>query len=223
MSTGLDSAARSAALVSEDPSSSALPICVEPRKSAPCIADVSRVFHLRIDGVPAAAISSIAGKKLIDWAMKLCQLWSTPQTVTHRLMTGPNEPSDPWEDFHLDAIERFCNDDDFESDDSWESTLPEPVIHAPSSFQICGRGIQQGSSISSLHLQALQAATRTLPLPSAHNARCDNPSFLSAASTTPPGFDYEAAVRQLLKDTEAAQLAPPAQHHHNASLALPRP
>ncbi len=74
ISTGLDSAARSAASVSEDLSSSSLPVCVEPHK------------------------------KLIDWAMTLCLLWSAPQLVTHHSMTGPNEPSDPWEDFHLDAI-----------------------------------------------------------------------------------------------------------------------
>jgi len=131
MLTGAHSAARSAALVSEDLPSSALPVCVEPHKSAPCIAAVSRVFNLRMDGVPSAAISSSAGNTLIDWAMKLCQMWSTPQLVTHHLMTGPNESSDPWEDYRLDAIERFYNNDDFESDDSCDSTPPEPVCHPP--------------------------------------------------------------------------------------------
>jgi len=138
-------------------------------------------------------------------------------------MTGPNEPSDPWEDFHLDAIKRFYTNDDFESDGSWDSTQPEPASHAPPSSLIRGRGTQQGSSISPLHSQALQAAIRTLPLPSAHNTSNDNQNCLPAASTTPPGFDYEAAAQQLLQDIEAAPPAPLAQHRHNASLALHDP
>ena len=127
MSTGLDSASRSVALVSEDLSSLALPACVEPHK------------------------------KLIDWAMNLCQLWSVPQLATHHLMTGPNEPSDPWEDFHMDAIERFYTNDDFESDDSWDSTPPEPVSHAPPSSQI--RAVapnKAAASFQSIHRHSKQ-------------------------------------------------------------------
>jgi len=89
-----------------------------------------------MDGVPAAEISSFASKKFTGCAMKLCQLWSAPHLVTQHLTTGPTESLDPWEDFHLDATERFYNDDNFESDDSWESTLPEPVIVVNSKISV---------------------------------------------------------------------------------------
>jgi len=73
MSRGLDSAARPATSVSEDLSSSDLPVCVEPCKSTPCDGAVSRVFNLRMDGVPAAEISSFASKTFTGCAMKVCQ------------------------------------------------------------------------------------------------------------------------------------------------------
>jgi len=188
MYPGFDGAARAEVLFSEDPSLSALSVGVETCNSTSHVGAPSNVFSLRMDGVPAAEISGLAAKKFTGWTMKLCQLWNAPQLVSQHLMNGPSEPSDPWEEFHLDTIYRFYNDDDFESDYSWERTPPEPVSHDQFS-----------------------------------NASCDNPSLIRAEITTPPGFDYEAAVRQLLQDIWAAGLAQPAEHHPSVPLALPSP
>jgi len=55
------------------------------------------------------------------------------------------------------------------------------------------------------------------------HAPSSSPSFFPAESTTPQGFDHEAAARQLLQDIEAAGPAQPAQNHNKASLAFPGP
>jgi len=136
-------------------------------------------------------------------------------------MAGTSKPSYPWEDFHMDAIEKFCNDDDFESDDSWERTSPEPVSHAQSSSLNSGRGNQHGRGISPLHSHTLQAAIQTLPLPSNHTAHCDNPSFFPAKFTIHPGFDCEAAAKQFLQDIKAAGLTQQAQTHNKSLFGSP--